>query len=261
LASNAFSTGSPPSSRGDPLRVTNAGYSALKTGLAFLPLTVGVMLAAAMVSQLMTSIPPRFVMGAGLLLGAAGMALLTRLDINSAYPTGVLPALIMIGFGMGMVLPSALTLATFGVRPREAGVSSAMFNVSQQAGASLDTALLNTVAASAAAAYVASHGAGRLTQLESQVHGYNMATLWAAGILTAAGLIALTLINTRLGQDPRTEAPAAAAAKDPAADPMTSLSPHRRRGANRLLLLRNPRLHAGHRSIRDGGGRGAGASP
>lgn len=184
------------------------GYSALNTGLAFLPLTVGVILAAAIASQLMNRIPPRFIMGPGLLLGAAGMLALTRLDVGSAYPTDVLPALIMIGFGMGMVLPSALNLATFGVRPGEAGVASAMFNVSNQVGASLAIALLNTAAAGATAAYLASHGQGSL--VEAQIQGYNMATLWGAGILAIAGVVALTLIDARLGQSPDAEAPAAA---------------------------------------------------
>lgn len=191
-------------------------YSALRTGLAFLPLTFGVMLAAAIASQLINRIPPRFVMGSGLILSAVGMALLTRLDVGSAYPTDVLPSLVMIGLGMGVVLPSALNLATFGVGPGHAGVASAMFNVSNQVGASLATALLNTAAAGATAAYLASHGSGFRIQLEAQVQGYNMATLWGAGILAAAGLIALILIDTRLGQDRDTEVPTAEAEPAPA---------------------------------------------
>jgi hypothetical protein len=147
---------------------------------------------------------------------AEGMALFTRLDISSAYTTDILPALIMIGLGMGMVVPNALNLVTFGVQPGEAGVASAMFNVSNQIGASLGTALLNTAAAGATAAYLASHGPGLQTGLEAQVHSYNTATLWGAGILAVAGLIALTLIDTRLESEPETEAPVAAAGPKPA---------------------------------------------
>ncbi|MFG1826822.1 MFS transporter [Microbispora bryophytorum] len=171
-------------------------YSALRTGLAFLPLTLGVMVAVGLGSRLMTTVAPRFIMGTGLLLGAVGMALLTRLDADSAYASGVLPSFILIGVGMGLVLPAALDLSTFGVRPSEAGVASAMFNVSQQAGASLDTALLNTVAANGAAAYLAANA----SSVQSQVHGYNLATGWAAGILLVAALAALLLIDTRLGK-------------------------------------------------------------
>jgi hypothetical protein len=130
-------------------------------------------------------------MGGGLLLGAAGMALLARLDADSGYLLDTLPSLVMIGFGMGLVLPQALNLSTFGVRPQEIGVASAMFNVAQQAGASLDTALLNTLAASAAAGY----GAG---QVANQVHGYNMASLGSAVILLVAAVVAVVVINTRL---------------------------------------------------------------
>ncbi|MEU7889992.1 MFS transporter [Microbispora bryophytorum] len=179
-------------------------YSALRTGLAFLPLTLGVMLAVGLGSRLMTTVAPRFIMGTGLLLGAVGMALLTRLDADSAYASGVLPSFILIGIGMGLVLPAALDLSTFGVRPSEAGVASAMFNVSQQAGASLDTALLNTVAANGAAAYLAANA----SSVQSQVHGYNLATGWAAGILLVAALAALLLIDTRLGKTtPMTPSP------------------------------------------------------
>ncbi|WP_432931256.1 MFS transporter [Microbispora sp. CA-135349] len=171
-------------------------YSALRTGLAFLPLTLGVMLAVGLGSRLTTTIAPRFVMGGGLLLGAVGMALLTRLDAGSGYASGVLPSFILIGVGMGLVLPAALDLSTFGLPPGEAGVAGAMFNVSQQTGASLDTALLNTVAANGAAAYLAAHG----SSVQSRVHGYTSATGWAAAILLAAAVAALLLIDTRLGK-------------------------------------------------------------
>lgn len=173
------------------------GYSALTTGFAFLPLTVGVMLAAGLAGQFLSHVPPRFVLGAGLLVGAGGMVLLTRLEVDSGYAADVLPSLIMIGLGLGLVLPQALNLSTYGVRPDQIGVASAMFNVSQQAGASLNTALLNTVAASASASYLLTRTSSSAVEIQSQVQGYHSAAAWAAGILVAAALVALLLINSR----------------------------------------------------------------
>ena len=176
-------------------------YSALLTGVAFLPLSLGVMLASTLTSRLITRVPPRVLMAPGLFLGALGMLLLTRLQVDSGYAVDVLPSLVMIGVGMGMVVPQAVSLATSDVRPTEAGVASAMFNVSQQVGASVGTAVLNTVAAAATAGYLAGHQ-GSDVQLIGQVEGYNMATWWGAGILAVAGLVALVLVNTRPGGAP-----------------------------------------------------------
>jgi len=191
-------------------------YSPMRTGLAFLPLTAGVMVAAGLATQLMTRMPVRFIIGGGLLLGAVGMVLLTQLDVGSSYWTAILPSLLMIGLGMGVVLPPALNLSTADVGPQEIGVASAMFNVSQQAGASLDTALLNTVAASASAGYLATHAGERLVSVNSQVHGYNMATLCSAVILAVAGVAAIALINVRT---PKPPVPPAGPAAEPAHEP------------------------------------------
>lgn len=175
-------------------------YSALETGLAFLPMTGGILVSSAIVSRLMTRVPPRFLMGPGLFLAAAGMALLARLGIGSEYPADILPFLILMGLGLGSVFPIAVNLATFGVRAGDSGVAGATLNASQQVGASLGLALLNTIAANATTDYLASHGPGPRVRLKGLVHGYNLATAWGAGLLAAAGLIALILVNARLGR-------------------------------------------------------------
>lgn len=202
-------------------------YSALETGLAFLPMTGGILLSSGVVSQLMTRVPPRFLMGPGLLLAAAGMALLARLDIGSEYPADVLPFLVMVGLGLGSVFPPAVNLATFGVRAGDSGAASATLNTSQMVGGSLGTALLNTIAANATADYLASRGSGPPVRLEGLVQGYNMATAWGAGILATAGLIALVVINTRLGRVPdRSDAAAGPAPEPPTGNGVAEPTPH-----------------------------------
>ncbi len=178
------------------------GFSALDTGLAFLPMTGGILVTSAIASQIMTRVPPRYLVGSGLLLAAAGMALLSGLEVTSGYAADILPYLIMIGLGMGAVFPPAVNLATFGVRDEDSGAASASVNVAQMVGASLGTALLNTIAANATADYLATRAPDPLTQLEGLVEGYNIATVVGAGVLAVAGLVALLLINVRLGHVP-----------------------------------------------------------
>jgi EmrB/QacA subfamily drug resistance transporter len=189
------------------------GYTALLTGVSFLPMTFGVIAGTGVGAQLTARLPQRFVIAAGLLLGVAGMALLARLGPHSSYAAGLLPSFAMTGLGMGVVLPPALELSTSGVQPHHAGIASAMFNVAQQTGSSLDTALLGTVAAAAAADYAAAHPHAPVL---AQMNGYHAASACAATLLALAAVAALALINT---PRPGSQAP------DAAPDRATALEP------------------------------------
>ncbi|MEV4437571.1 MFS transporter [Streptomyces sp. NPDC049577] len=179
------------------------GYSPVSTGLAFLPMIATMIAGSTQVgARLMTRVPPRWLMGPGFLLAAVGMLLLTRIDMDTSYASGILPALLLMGLGMGTAFMPAMSLATHGVQPRDAGVASAMVNTSQQVGGAIGTALLNTIAASATTDYFKSHmtpaaaGNPKLLQFQSMVHGYTTAIWWAAGILTLSALIAAVFVNT-----------------------------------------------------------------
>ncbi|MFI6951474.1 MFS transporter [Streptomyces sp. NPDC050422] len=179
------------------------GYSPIRTGLAFLPMVAGMITGSTQIgARLMTRVPPRLLMGPGFLVAAAGMLFLTRMDIGSSYAGLVLPGLLLLGLGMGTAFMPAMSLATYGVQPRDAGVASAMVNTSQQVGGAIGTALLNTIAASATTAYLTAHAAGattpaaqKLVQARAMVDGYSSATWWAVGILVLAAGIALTMIK------------------------------------------------------------------
>ncbi|WP_189214724.1 MULTISPECIES: MFS transporter [Streptomyces] len=179
------------------------GYSPVRTGFAFLPMIVGMVTGSTQIgARLLTRVPPRFLMGPGFLVAAVGMLLLTRLDVDSSYAGLLLPAELLLGLGMGTAFMPAMSMATSGVEPRDAGVASAMVNTSQQVGGAIGTALLNTVAASATTAYLTDHLAAatsrtqaQLVQLESMVHGYTSAIWFAVGILVLASVIAVTLVN------------------------------------------------------------------
>lgn len=180
------------------------GYSPVKTGFAFLPMIAGMITGSTQIgARLMTRVPPRLLMGPGFLVAAAGMLLLTQLEIGSSYAGLILPAQLLLGLGMGTAFMPAMSLATYGVEARDAGVASAMVNTSQQVGGAIGTALLNTIAASATTSYITSHAAGattpgaqQLLQLQGMVHGYTGAIWWAVGILAFSSAIAVILINS-----------------------------------------------------------------
>ncbi|MFJ3926095.1 MFS transporter [Streptomyces sp. NPDC090022] len=181
------------------------GFSPVKTGFAFLPMIAGMITGSTQIgARLMTRVPPRLLMGPGFLLAALGMLMLTQLEVGSSYAALILPAQLLLGLGMGTAFMPAMSLATHGVDPADAGVASAMVNTSQQVGGAIGTALLNTIAASATTAYLTDHAAAaaaggpaaQLVQAEAMVHGYSSAIWWAVGILVASSAIALALINT-----------------------------------------------------------------
>ncbi|GGU86665.1 MFS transporter [Streptomyces albospinus] len=195
------------------------GYTPVVTGLAFLPMVAGMITGSTQIgARLMTRVRPRYLMAPGFTVAALGMLVLSQIDLDTSYPALILPGFVLMGLGMGTAFMPAMSLATHGVQPRDAGVASAMVNTSQQVGGAIGTALLNTIAASATTAYATAHAAGArsadLLKLQSMVHGYTTAIWWAVGILALAAVIAFTFINT--GR-PGAGSPAAASDEDAAA--------------------------------------------
>jgi EmrB/QacA subfamily drug resistance transporter len=171
------------------------GYSPVEAGLAFLPLTLASQVGSwAIASRLMPHVPPRALMAPGALVAAAGMVVLTQLQVDGGYLTHVLPAEILLGLGISCVMVPAFSTGTLGVDPRRAGAAAATVNAASQVGGSLGTALLNTIAASATAGYLAAHAPAPAAVIEGLVHGYATATAWGAGILVTGAAVSLLLI-------------------------------------------------------------------
>ncbi|MED7954396.1 MFS transporter [Kitasatospora sp. NPDC058201] len=175
------------------------GFSPVMSGVSFLPMTAAIVISSTgFAARLMTRVPSRNLIGPGLLLAAAGMAWLTQMKVDSPWAGMVLPAELLLGFGMGLVFMPSMSLATLGVAPSEAGAASATINSAQQVGGSFGTALLNTIAASATASYLATRiSADPGVQAQGAVHGYVVATWVAMGILLVAALIAFLMIDHR----------------------------------------------------------------
>jgi EmrB/QacA subfamily drug resistance transporter len=181
------------------------GYSPIKNGVAFLPMVGMVMVLAQLSTNLLVPrIGPKVVVPIGMLLAAGGMVLLTRLGLHSNYPQHVLPPLLLIGAGIGMAMPAAISQATLGVQMSDQGVASATANTAQQIGGSISTALLNTLAASAATQYVHQHPTGPAVAANATLHSYSTAYWWAAGFFAVGTLITALLFRRRPRMRPTT---------------------------------------------------------
>jgi EmrB/QacA subfamily drug resistance transporter len=175
-------------------------YSALTSGFAFLPFSIGIISAATISSRLLPRFGPRVIMTTGLVLATVGLLLFTQIGPNSSYWSHVLLAELIVSTGMGLTFVPLSSTALFGVSPEDAGVASALVNTTQQTGGSLGTALLNTVAASATANYVTAHGPSALGA--GLVHGYTVAFTCSAVLLALAALSAFSLIRTNRVKEP-----------------------------------------------------------
>ncbi|WP_245665722.1 MFS transporter [Actinoplanes subtropicus] len=180
------------------------GYSAMETGVAFLPFTVGIILGAGFSAQMLTRVGPRVLMFAGMLMAAAGMVMLTRIGLDTGFWSHVFPAELIISFGMGVVFGPMSNTALVGVADHDAGVASALINTTQQIGGSLGTALLNTIFTSAVAGYLTDHATSQAQipalQGVAVVHGYTVAFWVSAAVIGVAAFIALALIKASRAQ-------------------------------------------------------------
>jgi MFS family permease len=166
-------------------------YSPVKSGLAFLPMIAAIVVASTTSSgALMPRFGPRPLIPAGLLAAAGGLALLaSQLGLHTSYLGWILPALLLMGAGLGLVFGCALNTATYGTAAADAGVASALVNTNQQVGGSIGTALLNTLATSALTSYVLAHGRSPLALAQAAVHSYVVGFWVSAAILAGSAVV------------------------------------------------------------------------
>jgi EmrB/QacA subfamily drug resistance transporter len=199
---------------------TTLGYTPIQTGLSFLPM-IGCLIVAAQLGTnlLVPRLGPKVMVPIGMLIAAAGMLWLTRLGVHSTYAADIMPPLMIVGFGMGTIMPASMQTATLGVQREYAGVASALVNTSQQVGGSIGTALLNTLAASALTAYLTAHPPLAHTPPaiaaavgEAAVHSYAIGYTWGAGAFLIGAVLAVLLFRRRSQGLSLGAAPAPAAA-------------------------------------------------
>src|SRR5690242_3617639 len=191
------------------------GYSPLVTGVAFLPISGGLVLASNLSTiVLMPRFGPKPLVASGMLAAAGGAAWLAQLGPHAGYAAGVLGPIILVAVGLGLMIAPVINTGTFGVAPQDAGVASATVTVGQQLGASVGTSLLNTIFAAAVTSYLTAHlaaarliGRPALTGL-ALAHGYDTAFWWTASIFAGGAVVGGSLLRRGpLGQT-RTTSPA-----------------------------------------------------
>ena len=188
-------------------------YSPVTTGLAFLPMIAALIATSTAVSAvLLPRVGPRILIPAGMLVAAAGLVILAaQLGVSTSYPSTILPALVVIGLGLGLVFACAINTATYGAAREDAGVASAIVNVNQQVGGSIGIALLNTIAASAFSSYLLTHGQSPAAQAGAAVHSYIVAFWVSVGVFAGAAIVCgLVLPNGLLAPAAPEVAPATA---------------------------------------------------
>jgi EmrB/QacA subfamily drug resistance transporter len=185
------------------------GYSALKTGVAYLPLVAIIMLMAGVSTQLVPRIGARPLLLAGTAIGAGGMFWLSRINEHSTYVSGLLGPMLVTAAGLGMLFMPLTLVALSRVSDRDAGLASSLPNVGQQVGGSIGLALLGTVAwtvvanttrssaASVAAATKAGHPpAGTAAQIKAAIYNHALSVGFSRGFEVSAGIMILALIVT-----------------------------------------------------------------
>jgi EmrB/QacA subfamily drug resistance transporter len=176
-------------------------YSPIQTGIAYLPLTGGFIIAASISSQLFARIGTKPVVLAGSLIGAGGLYWLSRIPVDGSYLTDILPGLLTVSIGLGGVFTGLTTAANAGVDEDKAGLAAGLLNTGQQLGAALGLAILSALATARTTSLL--NGGDTLAQ--AATHGYQRALTAGAVLMLAASVVALLARNTRQTSAPVVE--------------------------------------------------------
>jgi predicted MFS family arabinose efflux permease len=177
------------------------GYDALKAGVAYLPLAVGIIISAGVASQLVTKVGFKPVMVVGFLFVAGGLLWFAQVSPNGTYVGDVLFPSLLAAVGLGLVFVPLTIAAVAGVSAQESGLASGLINTSQQVGGALGLAILATIANSTTQdAMAAAHGdksalPGALTQ------GFQDAFTVGAGFAILGAVLTAVLISSRTSRE------------------------------------------------------------
>ena len=169
------------------------GFSPIRSGSAYLPVTVGIMIAAGVSSQLFARIGTRPVIVAGALIAATGVWYLSRIPVHGTFPENLLPGLVIMAFGIGAILVAVTTAANAGVPQDKAGLAAGLLSASQQLGTALGLAIFTAVATARTNTLLTTH----TPQDAALTAGFHRALLACAASLLAATVIALRATNSR----------------------------------------------------------------
>ena len=173
---------------------TVLGYSPIQTGLAYLPLTGGFIIATSISSQLFARIGTKPVIVVGAVIASVGLYLLSRIPVDGSYVSDILPGLLIASIGLGGVFVGATTAANAGVSEDKAGLAAGLLNTGTQLGAALGLAIFSALATERTTSVLQ---AGHSTVAHAATEGFQLALLTGAFFLLAAGGVALLTRNKR----------------------------------------------------------------
>jgi len=174
------------------------GYSPLRAGLAFLPITAGIVSGAGLAQQLIRRAGVRAVAMGGMSLATLGLLLLTRVPVEGSYAADLLPGLLTMAVGLGLTFVPITLIATTNVAGEDAGLASGLLTTAQQVGGALGLATLSTLAADRTSGALGALGHAPLPfeRLTALVSGFQLAFL-IAGCLIATGVAVLGVLVQR----------------------------------------------------------------
>jgi predicted MFS family arabinose efflux permease len=182
------------------------GYSALKAGLSYLPLAVGIIISAGVASQLVTKIGYKPVFFAGMVLAAIGLLWFSQVSADGDYLSDILFPSLVVAAGLGFAFVPMMIAAVAGVEPARAGLASGLINTSQQIGGALGLAILASVANSRTDSAMEAAGGAQSALPQALTEGFQAAFLVGAGFAIVGAILVLVLIS---GADSRAHAAAA----------------------------------------------------
>jgi EmrB/QacA subfamily drug resistance transporter len=171
------------------------GYSALRTGVAYVATTVTLVAVAIAAQALVTRVGPRAVLVTGLLFTSASIFLYTRLPVTGSYVSDLLPPFLLAGIGLGLTFVPIQISSLTGVRAGEAGAASGMINTSQQIGGAVGLAAITTIATTVTTSYITSHALSPVTAATGLVHGFQVAFYVLLGVMLTGVVLTATLLR------------------------------------------------------------------
>jgi EmrB/QacA subfamily drug resistance transporter len=182
------------------------GYSAIKSGLSYLPLTAGIIISAGVASSLVTKFGFKPILTTGLVLTAIGLVWFSQVDVGGSYLGDILFPSLIAAVGLGFAFVPMTIAAVSGVEAHEAGLASGLINTSQQVGGALGLAILASIANSRTDELMQAAGGAQSALPNALTEGFQIAFLGGAAFAVVGAILSATLIS---GKESRRHAEAA----------------------------------------------------
>ncbi|HEY4963109.1 MAG TPA: MFS transporter [Candidatus Saccharimonadales bacterium] len=171
------------------------GYTAVRTGVAFLPIPITIAIVATNVPKIIQKVGYRKVLIVAPLISATGLFMLGHIPVNGGYWTHILPGLLVMAVGLGSTFVSVLIAATSGIPGHLSGLASGLVNTAQQVGGALGIAVLTGIATSSTVRYLSHQAHPQTAVAAATVHGFHVGFFVACGFSIVASLLAIFVVK------------------------------------------------------------------